>query len=195
MGLSDRVETGTMEDRMDDVRAVLDAVGSREAVVMGVSEGGLLATLFAAAHPERTASLVLVGAEVREESDADWPWGDGTREWFEAAMQDWTRWGEGDGCDKYAPSLAAADLEATTTWWARVQRHAGNPRSIEAFLRASFGTDTRAVLPTIHVPTLVIHRRDDRAVNPHQGRYLGEHVARREVRRARRCRSLSVDRG
>ena len=177
MGLSDRVESGTMEDRMDDVRAVLDAVGSNRAVVMGASEGGLLATLFAAAHPERTESLVLLGSEVREERDTGWPWGEFTRAEFEAVMGDWTRWGEGDGVEKRAPSLADADAQAARGWWARLQRNAGNPRSIEAFNRASFGTDTRAILPTIHVPTLVAHRRDDRAVPVGNGRYLAEHIA------------------
>jgi pimeloyl-ACP methyl ester carboxylesterase len=176
MGLSDRVEAGTMEDRMDDVRAVLDAVGSERAVVMGASEGGLLATLFAAAHPERTESLVLLGSEVREERDEDWPWGEFTRAEFEAEMADWSRWGEGDGVAKRAPSLADADAQAARGWWARLQRNAGNPRTIEAFNRASFGTDTRAILPTIHVPTLVLHRRDDGAVDVHNGRYLAEHI-------------------
>ena len=176
MGLSDRVETGTMEDRMDDVRAVLDTVGSERAVVMGASEGGLLATLFAAAHPERVASLVLLGAEVREERDETWPWGEGTRAEFEAQMADWSRWGEGDGAAKRAPSLAAADAEAARQWWARLQRNAGNQRSIEAFLRASFGTDTRALLPSIHVPTLVIHRAGDQAVDVGNGRYLAAHI-------------------
>ena len=176
MGLSDRVETGSMEDRMDDVRAVLDAFDSKRAVVMGVSEGGLLATLFAAAHPERTESLVLVGAEVREERDESWPWGEFTRAEFEAIMADWSRWGEGDGFAKRAPSLAAADADLARAWWARLQLHAGNPRSIEAFARASFGTDTRAILPSIHVPTLVVHRRDDEAVDVHSGRYLAEHI-------------------
>jgi class 3 adenylate cyclase/esterase/lipase len=165
-----------MEDRMDDVRAVLDTVGSSRAVVMGASEGGLLATLFAAAHPERTESLVLVGAEVREENDETWSWGDGTRAEFEASMSDWSRWGEGDGAETRAASLADADAKGAREWWARVQRNAGNPRTIEAFFRASFGTDTRDILPSIHVPTLVVHRGEDRAVDVHQGRYLAEHI-------------------
>ena len=176
MGLSDRVETGTMEDRMDDVRVVLDAAGSSRSVVMGASEGGLLATLFAAHHPERTESLVLVGSEVREERDDGWPWGEFTRAEFEAEMADWSHWGEGDGVAKRAPSLADSDAEAARAWWARLQRNAGNPRSIEAFNRASFGTDTRAILPTIHVPTLILHRRGDRAVDVGNGRYLAEHI-------------------
>jgi pimeloyl-ACP methyl ester carboxylesterase len=174
MGLSDRVEAGTMEDRMDDVRAVLDAAGSTRAVVVGVSEGGLLAELFAASHPDRTEALILIGAETREENDAEWAWGDGTREEFEGWMADWSDWGDGNSIGFLAPSLAG-DPEARA-WWGRLQLQAGNPRTLEAHLRASFGTDTRAILPTIGVPTLVLHRVGDRAVPVGQGRYLAEHI-------------------
>src|ERR1035437_10302781 len=79
MGMSDRVPgVTTLEERMDDVRAVMDAVGSERAALMGESEGGPLSILFAAAHPERTQALILQGAEVREKKDADWPWGEAT---------------------------------------------------------------------------------------------------------------------
>jgi pimeloyl-ACP methyl ester carboxylesterase len=175
MGLSDRVETGTtMEERMDDVRAILDAVGSERAVVIGVSEGGLMATLFAASHPERTRSLVLIGAETCERNEGDWRWGDGTPEEFEAAMVDWSRWGEGGGIRTLAPSLA--EDPAAIAWWGRLELQTGNPRTIRAHMRASFGTDTRAILPTIAVPTLVLHRSDDRGVHVEQGRYLAAHI-------------------
>ena len=87
MGMSDRVPGATtLEERMDDVRAVMDAVGSERAAVMGESEGGPLAMLFAAAHPERTVALILQGAEVRERTDEEWPWGEDTEEEFESAM-------------------------------------------------------------------------------------------------------------
>jgi len=174
MGLSERVEAGTMEDRMDDVRAILDAVGSQRAVVVGVSEGGLMAELFAASHPDRTEALVLIGAETREENDAAWPWGDGTREWFERRMADWSAWGQGNSIDHLAPSLAG-DPRARA-WWGRLQLQAGNPRTIEAHYRVAFATDTRPILPAIRVPTLVIHRTDDRGVQVQQGRYLAEHI-------------------
>lgn len=176
MGLSDRVEAGTMEDRMDDVRAIMDAVGSKRAVIVGVSEGGLMATLFAASHPDRTESLILIGGETCEENDETWAWGDGTREEFEGWMADWSRWGEGNGVQFLAPSLVEGDIAAATAWWSRVQLQAGNPRTIEAHMRASFGTDTRAILPTIHVPTLILHRTDDKTVNVEQGRYIAEHI-------------------
>lgn len=174
MGLSDRVEGGTMEDRMDDVRAVLDAAGSTRAVVVGVSEGGLLAELFAASHPDRTEALILIGAETREENDDEWALGDGTRAQFEGWMADWSDWGEGNHIASLAPSLAG-DPEARA-WLGRLQLQSGNPRTIEAHMRASFGTDTRAILPTIGVPTLVIHRVGDQAVSVGQGRYIAEHI-------------------
>jgi pimeloyl-ACP methyl ester carboxylesterase len=175
MGLSDRVETGTtMEERMDDVRAILDAAGSDRAVVIGVSEGGLMATLFAASHPERTDSLVLIGAETCERNAGDWQWGDGTLEEFEASIADWSRWGAGGGIRHLAPSLA--DDPAAIAWWGRLELQSGNPRTIMAHMRASFGTDTRAILPTIAVPTLVLHRSADRGVHVEQGRYLAAHI-------------------
>lgn len=174
MGLSERVEAGTMEDRMDDVRAVLDAVGTERAVIIGVSEGGLMAELFAATHPERTESLILIGAETREENDDDWLWGDGTREWFERAMADWSAWGEGRNIGTLAPSIA--DDPRVRAWWGRVQLMSGNPRTIEAHYRVAFDTDTRPILPAIRVPTLVIHRAGDRGVSVEQGRYLARHI-------------------
>ena len=79
MGLSDRVRVGTLDERMDDVRAVMDAAGSERAALIGYSEGGPLSMLFAAAHPERTEALILCGAEVKEETTDDWPWGENTR--------------------------------------------------------------------------------------------------------------------
>jgi pimeloyl-ACP methyl ester carboxylesterase len=174
MGLSERVEAGTMEDRMDDVRAILDAIGSERAHIMGVSEGGLLAELFAASHPHRSQALILVGAEVREENDDEWRWGDGTREWFEDMMSDWSDWGEGAGIEHLAPSLAGDP--AARELFGRLQLMAGNPRTIEAHMRVAFGSDMRPIVQTIRVPTLVIHRRDDRAVHVNQGRYLAEHI-------------------
>ena len=84
MGLSDPQCEGTLEERMDDVRAVMDAVGSERAVLLGVSEGVLLSMVFVATHPERTAGLIFVGGEVKEILEDDWPWGASTRESYEA---------------------------------------------------------------------------------------------------------------
>ena len=120
MGLSDRVQGGTLEERMDDVRAVMDAAGSGRAVLLGESEGGPLSMLFAAAHPERVAALVLCGAEVRERTDQDWPWGEEAAEAFEQAMASLPdRWGGGNAIGYIAPGLAA-DAQARE-WLGRVQ--------------------------------------------------------------------------
>src|SRR5262245_2345454 len=132
MGMSDRVPGATpMDERMDDVRAVMDAVGSESAAIMGESEGGPLALLFAAAHPERTRALILQGAEVRERTDAAWPWGEATAEEFEAGVVGIPdRWGKVShkGVPSRIPSIANdPSLPAIEAWWAKVQRNAATP--------------------------------------------------------------------
>src|SRR5207249_2325161 len=123
MGLSDRVRIATLEERMDDVRAVLDAVGSEQAVIMGVSEGGPMSVLFAATHPERTHALVLCGAEVKEERTEDWPWGESTWEEFdEMALKIDDVWAEGHMMWHIAPSTNAD--EQVSEWWNRMELNA-----------------------------------------------------------------------
>jgi pimeloyl-ACP methyl ester carboxylesterase len=96
MGLSERVRVGTLEERMEDVRAVMDAAGSEKAALISVSEGGPMSMLFAATCPERTQALLLLGAEVKEETTDDWPWGETRRDEFEDWMQQIPgRWGKG----------------------------------------------------------------------------------------------------
>jgi class 3 adenylate cyclase len=176
MGMSDRVPGATtLEERMDDVRAVMDAVGSERAAVMGESEGGPLAMLFAAAHPERTVAVILQGAEVRERTDADWPWGEATDEEFEISMAAVPeRWGKGLGIDWIAPSVAGE--EWTRSWWGRVQTHAATPGSAEAFMRMAFDIDVRHVAPAINVPTLVVHTAGDKVCNVENARFLARTI-------------------
>ena len=176
MGMSDRVPGATtLEERMDDVRAVMDAVGSERAAIMGASEGGPLAILFAAAHPERTAALILNGAEVRERRDAEWPWGESTDDEFEAAMTTLPeRWGKGLGIDWVAPSIAGQ--EWARAWWARLQTHAGTPGSAEAFMRMAQNIDVRHVVPAINVPTLIVHAVDDRVCHIENARFLARTI-------------------
>jgi pimeloyl-ACP methyl ester carboxylesterase len=180
MGMSDRVPGATPLDvRMDDVRAVMDAVGSQQAAIMGESEGGQLAILFAAAHPERTRALILQGAEVRERTDETWPWGENTPEEAEASFRGIPqRWGTtGRGITNRVPSLAGdPQLPAAESWWAKVQRNAATPSGWQAFARMAFDTDLREVVPTIHVPALVIHATEDQVCNVGQGRWLAEHL-------------------
>ena len=172
MGMSDRVPGATtLEERMDDVRAVMDAVGSERAAVMGESEGGPLAILFAAAHPERTEGVVLQGAEVRERRDETWPWGENTDEAFEASMASVAeRWGNGRGIDFIAPSVAGQ--EWARAWRGRVQTYACTPAAAEAFMRMAFDIDVRDVASTINVPTLIVHAVDDRVCHVENARFL-----------------------
>ena len=127
--MSDRVPGATtLEERMDDIRAVMDAVGSERAAVMGESEGGPLAILFAAAHPERTVALILQGAEVRERTDDEWPWGESTEEEFEQAMATLPeRWGKGLGIDFIAPERRRSGVGEGVAWAGAV--HAARPRA------------------------------------------------------------------
>jgi class 3 adenylate cyclase len=177
MGLSDRVQVGTLEQRMDDLRAVMDAVGSQQAALVGTSEGGPLSLLFAATLPDRTGSLILVGAEVRERVTADWPWGERTDAQFEQELTEIAnRWGAlGLSQDRY-PSLAAADSDRMFEWSKRLVRESAGPGEAIAFKRMAFEIDVRAITGSIHVPTLVLHRVGDRICHVGNGRFLAEQV-------------------
>ena len=177
MGMSDRVPGATPLDvRMDDIRAVLDAAGGDSASLIGASEGGPLSLLFAAAHPERTRSLILMGGEVRERKDDVWPWGESTVEEHEEAMATLPkRWGKpGRFIEYLAPS------QETTPWlveWsARLQRNANTPSGAEAFMRMAFDIDVRNILSTVRVPTLVLHSEGDRICHVENGRYLAGEI-------------------
>jgi class 3 adenylate cyclase len=176
MGMSDRVPGATtLEERMDDIRAVMDAAGSERAAIIGESEGGPLSILFAAAHPERTIALVLQGAEVRERQDEDWPWGEATEEEMEdylASLPE--RWGKGMAFGYLAPSVG--DTDWGREWLARVQVHAATPSAWAAFARMAFDIDVRDVVPTINVPALVIHAVGDRICHVENGRFLARTI-------------------
>ena len=180
MGMSDRVPGATPLDvRMDDIRAVMDAVGSESAAVMGESEGGPLGILFAAAHPERTRALILQGGEVRERTDEDWPWGEATVEQFEANVARVPEiWGRStSGVASRVPSLADdPGVPAIEAWWAKVQRNAATPAAWQAFARMAFDIDVRDVVPSIHVPTLIIHATDDRVCHVENARWVARQV-------------------
>jgi class 3 adenylate cyclase len=174
--MSDRVPGATtLEERMDDIRAIMDAVDSERAAVMGESEGGPLALLFAAAHPERTVALILQGAEVRERSDDDWPWGEATEEEFESAMASIPeRFGNGLGIYEIAPSVAGQ--EWARAWRAWVVTHAATPGSAEAFMRMAFDIDVRHVAPAINVPTLIVHAVDEGVCHVENARFLAREI-------------------
>ncbi len=177
MGMSDRVPGRTPLDvRMDDIRAVMDAVGSESAYLIGESEGGPLSMLFAAAHPERTDGLILMGGEVRERRDEEWPWGENTEEDFEASMVMLPdKWGRpGRFMEYFAPSQE--DTPWLADWSARLQRNALTPGGAEAFMRMAFDIDVRDIVSSIRVPSLVIHAEGDRICNVENGRYLAREI-------------------
>ncbi len=177
MGMSDRVPGATPLDvRMDDIRAVMDAAGSESAALLGASEGGPLSLLFAATYPERTTALILNGAEVRERKDEDWPWGEATPENFEASMATLPdRWGKRSRFIEYfAPSQEQTPW--LSDWSVRLQRNANTPAGAEAFMRMAFDIDVRDIVPTIRVPTLVLHAEGDRICHVENGRFLAREI-------------------
>jgi class 3 adenylate cyclase/pimeloyl-ACP methyl ester carboxylesterase len=177
-GLSDPVvEVPTLEQRVDDVRAVMDAAGSDRASLIGISEGGPMSVLFAAAHPARARSLVLYGAMGRTTEAPDYPWASPADALREAAATFiapyWGRQSEGM-IELFAPSLVGDPRVAEYT--ARLERSAASPGMVQKIFEMFLDIDVRAVLPTIHVPTLVLHRHSDRAVNRRAGQQLAASI-------------------
>ncbi len=166
-GLSDPVsEVPTLEQRVDDVRAVMDAAGSERAALLGVSEGGPMCVLFAAAHPERVSALVLHGAMARTTEAPDYPWAspaDALRESADEFIAPY--WGRDAAgmVELFAPSLAG--IPEVIEFSGRMERASASPSMIRQIFEMFIDIDVRATLPTIHVPTLVMHRHGDRIVN------------------------------
>jgi pimeloyl-ACP methyl ester carboxylesterase len=169
-GLSERVvNPPTLEQRMDDVRAILDAASCDRAAVLGVSEGGAMAALFAATYPERVTALILYGATIKYAWAPDFPWGM-TPEEHEARNRTWTEnWGQPLGLDALAPSVK--DDPRFRQWWGKLLRIGGSPASIATNRRMNMEIDVRGVLPSIHVPALIINRAGDRRVPVAAARY------------------------
>ena len=170
-GLSDRVgDLPTLEQRVDDVRAVLDAVGSRRAVLLGISEGGPMCSLFAATHPGQTEALIMIGTYARRLRAPDYPWAP-TREQREAFFREIVdHWGGPVGVEERAPSVAHDP--AFREWWASFLRMGASPAAAIALTKMNAEIDVRRILPTIRVPTLVLHRSGDRTLLPEEGRYV-----------------------
>ena len=176
MGLSDRVQAGTLEERMDDVRAVMDAVGSERAALIGESEGGPLSMLFAAAHPERTLALVLAGAEVKEQKSEEWPWGESTDEEFEESMsmlaEYWSK--PPQSLNRFVPSRG--DDPRLLEWFARLKVQSASPAAAEVFMRMAHGIDVRHIAPAIRVPTLILHSAGDQVCHVENARFLARTI-------------------
>jgi pimeloyl-ACP methyl ester carboxylesterase len=174
-GLSDRVtELPTLEQRMDDLRAVMDEVGSSKAALIGVSEGGPMCALFAATYPEKTHALVMIGTYAKRIWDPQYPWAP-TREQREAFHQQIRDgWGGPIGLEERAPSVAHDP--AFRNWWSTYLRMGASPGAALALTRMNAEIDIRDILPSIRVPTLVLHRRHDRCLKLEEGRYVAGRV-------------------
>ena len=176
-GLSDRVpinQLPTLEQRMDDVRAVMNAVGSERAALCGVSEGGPMCSLFAATYPEKTLALVMIGTYAKRIRDAEYPWGPTAeeREHFFEVMR--RQWGGPVGIDERAPS--GANDPKFREWWATYLRMGASPGAAVALTQMNAEIDVRNVLPSIRVPSLVIHRREDQCLKVEEGRFVAERI-------------------
>ena len=173
-GLSDHF-TGvpTLEERSDDVRAVMEAVGSTAAFLCGLSEGGPMSVLFSAAYPDRTRGLILIGSNVRIVKSPDWPYGKTPEEWqeFREGIEDW---GQGGLINLFLPSFAGD--ERAKRYFSRWQRMSASPSTALALFDANTQIDIRHILPQVQVPTLVIHRTDEPVVSVGNARYAAEHI-------------------
>lgn len=173
-GLSDPF-TGvpTLEERSDDVRAVMEAVGSTAAFLCGLSEGGPMSVLFSAAYPDRTRGLILIGSNVRILKSPDWPYGKTPEEWqeFREGIEDW---GQGGLINLFLPSFAGD--ERAKRYFSRWQRMSASPSTALALFDANTQIDIRHILPQVQVPALVIHRTDEPVVSVGNARYAAEHI-------------------
>jgi class 3 adenylate cyclase len=176
-GLSDRVVgVPTLEERSDDIRAVMDAAGSRRAAVFGASEGVPMTVVFAASHPERVSALVLYGGIARTLWAPDYPFGVTEREWRRESGQSIDDFVTPGGIEALVRSGFPSADEEEVRAWARVIRYGGSPGTFEALDQMNMGIDVRHVLGAISAPTLVLHQHADPWARVEHGRYLAEHI-------------------
>ena len=174
-GMSDRVSGApSLEERMDDVRAVMDAAGSEQAALLGVSEGGAMSVLFAATYPERAWALVLDGSSARSLWAPDYPWASTEDQWLRFIDERARSWGTPEyvrsAVERLAPSASAEDRAALGV----MIRQSASPGAAVALSRMNMQIDVRHVLPAVRVPTLVVNRIDDGVAAG--SRYLAEHI-------------------
>ncbi|MEJ2582262.1 MAG: adenylate/guanylate cyclase domain-containing protein, partial [Acidobacteriota bacterium] len=176
-GLSDRVPNSQLpdlEERMDDVRAVMDAVDIESAALFGVSEGGPLSLLFAATYPRRTTALIAYGSYSRWIREDDHPWAPPV-EYHHKAMELFDRnWGKPLGLELFAPTLA--EDNRFREWWATFLRLGASPSAAIGLYRMNLEVDVRQILHSISSPTLLLHRVDDQLIRIESSRYMAEHI-------------------
>ncbi|HWX23409.1 MAG TPA: alpha/beta fold hydrolase [Vicinamibacteria bacterium] len=176
-GLSDRVhesELPTLEQRMDDVRAVMDAVGSAQAAVFGVSEGGPMSALFAATYPKRVSALVMFASYAKRVWDPEYPWAptpEQRQEFFDLIQEGW-----GGVVDLATVAPSMANNAAFREWWAAYLRRSASPGAALALARMNTEIDIRHVLPAIRVPTLIVHRTGDLDIDVGGSRYMARQI-------------------
>ena len=199
-GLSDRdVGSATLEDRIEDVRTVMEAAGSEKAALLGYSEGGPMSILFAATHPNRITALILAESFAKSRASADYPGGGDPLIVEEMARLVDEDWGSGACLKYFAPALVdhPKAREAVGAW----ERMAGSPSAVLATLKMIGEIDLRPLLPSLQVPTLILQRRGDLLAPRAGGRYLADHIPNAALlgagRRcshlvARRCRRISL---
>jgi class 3 adenylate cyclase len=174
-GLSDRVAgVPTLEEHMDDIRAVMDAEGSERAALVGHYDSGAHCAMFAATYPERTSALIIVGGYAKGARDETHPYGPdpAVQELVVEAIN--AEWGKGTLVPVIAPSMAGD--AAFKEWWARYERLAASPGAAASLFQMTTEMDIRDILPNIQVPTLVVHPRDHPVVPVESARYLAEHI-------------------
>jgi class 3 adenylate cyclase len=176
-GLSDRVAGApTLEERSDDIRAVMDAAGSQRAALFGVSEGVPMSVVFAASHPERVSALALYGGMARVMWAPDYQFGDTEREARKYMEEGFEVFVTPGGLEELVRSSFPSADEQEVRAWARIFRYGSSPSSSDALGRMNMGIDVREVLPVVSVPTLVVHQRGDPWVRVEHGRYLAQHI-------------------
>ena len=178
-GLSDRVSgVADLETRMDDVRAVMDAVGSERAAIMGISEGGPMTALFAATYPERAAATVLYASRMCYRHSDDYPWTLTPEEWAVAVAQAERRWRSEAALDEILERLAPSLAQDATTrrWWRRWLRTSISPGAFAQYNSMYPEIDVRHVLGSVRVPTLILHRKDDQSIMFDESRYAAARI-------------------
>ncbi len=174
-GLSDPIDhVPTLDERVDDVIALMDTVGSERAAFFGVSEGGPMSLMFAAAHPERTSALVLYGASPKFSASPEWEWGWSENEIAEFLDDIDKNWGDPTLIELFAPGQA--DNEALRHAWGKYQRMGASPAMARAVLEALCRLDCREILSSISAPTLILHPTDERVAHVKAARYMAERI-------------------
>jgi class 3 adenylate cyclase len=175
-GLSDPVvDAPTLEQRMDDVRAVMDAAGSERAALVGISEGVPMSILFAATYPQRVQALVCTGGMARSTYAKDYPWGTSAQALVESGLElILPNWGDGSLIEVAMSSQA--DNPSARAVYGRLERSTASPGMLTGLFQMFLELDVRDVVPSVHVPTLVVHHSGDRLVNVRHGRWLAEQM-------------------